>query len=118
MFKVPELNDLEVAFGEVAWLPQMADIPKDLDPKWEKIVAKWFYFGLPPDTKFQPAEGVDAKKAMRALKACLGSFSQKHEHKMATAAYLLSQWFTDIQGWEAQTAKEKEFHDATRHIRP
>jgi len=40
-----------------------------------------------------PKDGVDVKKAMRALKAALGSFEPKHEHKMAAVGYMLSQWF-------------------------
>lgn len=37
--------------------------------------------------------GVDAHKALRAIKAVLGSYEPKHEHKEAACAFMLSEWF-------------------------
>lgn len=37
--------------------------------------------------------GVDRDKALVAIKAALGSFEPKHEHKEAGCAFLLHEWF-------------------------
>jgi len=43
-----------------------------------------------------PNDGIDQNKALRHIKAILGSFEPKHEHKEAAAAYLLSLWFKSV----------------------
>lgn len=98
--EVPDLTKVEVILGSIKHLPPMKDIPEEFQKyhgtKWNKIMSKWFYGGLPGDTEFIPKEGVDAKKAIAALGAILASFEPKHEHKEAGVAYLMSQWFEDI----------------------
>ena len=44
----------------------------------------------------KPKEGVDTKKALRHVKAVLGSWEPKHEHKEAGVAFLLNEWFDDV----------------------
>lgn len=90
------VSDLDVAFpaniiGKL--LPEMAEIPKEFHSSahpWCSVVSGLFFRGgtLPPTL-----EGIDRKNAARHLKAVLGSFEPKHEHKEAGAAYLMSLWF-------------------------
>ncbi len=48
------------------------------------------------ETKFVSKPGIDETDAKRHLKAVLGSFAPKHEHKEAACAYLMSLWFEDV----------------------
>jgi hypothetical protein len=43
--------------------------------------------------RLTPREGVDKHKALAAIKAIIGSFAPKHEHKTSGCGYLLSEWF-------------------------
>lgn len=93
------------------YLPPYAEIPDEFKrhngTEWNKIMAKWFYSGLPAGTKFIPKAGIDHDVAMRHLKYCLGSWEPKHEHKEAGVAYLMSQWFERVE-MPAQEQKPKE----------
>ena len=99
MFPIKEVGDLDLAFptGVQHLMPRMSDIPKEFhDGKtpWNKLVGQWFFLGL-SKLELVPREGVDANKALRHIRAIMGSFEPKHEHKEAACAYLLSQWFED-----------------------
>lgn len=100
MIPVPDVNGLSVAFGNVAHLPPMKDIPEEFKGhrgnKWTELFSQWFYSGLPKGTEFVPKPGVDKSKALAAIRAVMVSFEPKHEHKEAGVAYLLSEWFDDI----------------------
>ena len=96
---IPELSDLEVAFPDKAPILPWDALPEEFRRDWSHnawcdIASRFFYKGGSLDEfKLTPKDGVDVKKAMRALKAALGSFEPKHEHKMAAVGYMLSQWF-------------------------
>lgn len=101
MRPIPEMNRADMAFGCLAHLPPIDEIPDEFknmnnETKWNKIVSRWFFAGLPPDTEVFPKDGVDPSKALRAVGAILRSFAPKHEHKEAGCAFLLSEWFEDI----------------------
>jgi hypothetical protein len=95
------VSDVEIAFAtDVSkLLPVWEDIPEEfkrsLGTRWNKVFSDWFFHGL-KDAKWQPKPGVDVDMALRHLKACMGSFEPKHEHKEAGCAYLMSQWFDDV----------------------
>lgn len=101
-FTVPStVSGLERAFGGSMdkLLPPWDDIPDDFKKgsnKWNKLVSRWFFSGLPKETEFEPKDGVDASAAIGHVQAILASFEPKHEHKEAGCAYLLSKWFKDI----------------------
>lgn len=105
-YAVPELTDVEAAFPANAldWMPPMEEIPDEFKRHhgtvWNEIVSSWFFSGLPASVKFYPQKGIDSERAVRAIQATLGSFSPKHEHKEAAAAYLLSLWFKKVKGWK------------------
>ncbi len=98
------VSDIDIAFpASVSKLMvPYEDIPEDFRRergearKWVQLQQRWFFQGLPKETEFEPAEGIDAKVALRHLKAIMGSYEPKHEHKEACVAYLMSQWFSDV----------------------
>lgn len=107
MRPIPEVMDLDLAFPTRAMqlMPKWDEIPDEFKSdrnKWVKVFEDWFFFGL-KDAKWTPKEGVDAGKALRVIKACIGDFQPSHEHKKAGCACLLSEWFEDV---AYQQAKE------------
>lgn len=101
MRKVPDINRLDMAFGNIKHLPPMSEIPKRFsicsNTFQNKFVSKWFFGGLKDEdlALLVPKSGVDKNKALAAIAAILRSFEPKHEHKEAGAAFLLSEWFED-----------------------
>ena len=96
------VTGLDCAFGGrmETLLPPYATIPDEYKrghTKWNKVVSRWFYSGLPKETRFVPKAGIDESAAKAHLRAILVSFEPKHEHKEAGAAYLLSKWFEDVE---------------------
>ena len=82
------------------YLPDRKEIPEEFNfgknTKWNKIIARWFFQGLPKNTKFIPKKDIDINEALRHIKCVLGSFAPKHEHKESGLAYLMSLWFDDV----------------------
>lgn len=99
--KPQPVSDPQLAFpaGIMELLPPYADIPDDFKndrTPWNKIISRWFYSGLPKGTEFVPKPSIDKTTALRHLKAVMGSWEPKHEHKTAGCAYLLSLWFEEV----------------------
>lgn len=92
------VTDVDLAFPANAldYMPPMAEIPDELDPKWERFQGDWFARGLPENTEIDLKAGIDGNEAMRHLRVIQGSFAPKHEHKVAAVAYLASLWFDDV----------------------
>lgn len=105
MLSIPELTAADVAFGGIKHMPKQEIIPADFKRHdgndYVKAVSSWFFGGAKASPnglvidgmKFTAKPGVDANKALRAIKAVLGSFEPKHEHKEAACAFMLSEWF-------------------------
>jgi hypothetical protein len=106
MTPIPTLSEIDVAFGSVKHMPKYEDIPESFRRYHGDVhvdaIESWFYHGgtiEAPDTlklksgSFKARTGVDFSGALRAIKAILGSFEPKHEHKIAGCAFLLSEWF-------------------------
>lgn len=92
-------------------LPPYDAIPdefKHRGNKWNDLVSRWFFSGLPYGTEFKPKEGINKTAALRHVTACMRSFQPKHEHKEAGCAYLLSQWFEDVIAPPAEKAQVVE----------
>lgn len=107
---VPEISDLDLAFPARAmeWLPPMNEIPEQFKnpnskEKWNRLFNDAFCFGL-SDLSLVPKDGINPAKAWRVVRACVGSFAPKHEHKEAGCAYLLSEWFDDAK-WKRRAAQ-------------
>lgn len=101
--KPMSVTDVEIVFGgrTEELLPPMSEIPDEFKnyfygTKWNKIISEWFFNGLPDGTDFAGKDGIDEKAALRHLKAIMGSFAPKHEHKEAGCAYLMSLWFERV----------------------
>jgi hypothetical protein len=101
MIPIPEVSDLDMAFGNIKHLPEYKDIPEEYknmnkQTGWLGFISKWFFRGLDDKDmeRINPREGVDPKLALRAVGAIMRSFEPKHEHKAAGCAYLMSEWFT------------------------
>src|SRR6266704_1454992 len=109
MTPVPELNEVDAVFGNIGHLPKWDDLPENFRREWGgdrnpycKAISDWFYGAAAREknvltvkgVKFTAKEGVDAAKAFRALKAVIGSWEPRHEHKIAGAGFLISEWFT------------------------
>jgi len=104
MLAIPEIKGVDVAFGNIKHMPKMADLPEEFQRErgpFCKAVASWFYSGAKPidngleidGVKFVAKPGVDKSKALAAIKAALGSWEPKHEHKIAGCGFMLSEWF-------------------------
>ncbi len=107
MFPIQEVSDITLAFPANVSSLMPKSIPEEFyrhpGTKWNKLFSDWFFNGL-SSLKLVPKEGVDEKKALRHIRAIMGSFEPKHEEKEAAIAYLFSQWFDDAE-WVAQKRK-------------
>jgi len=98
--EIPEVSDLDVAFSCAKHLPSREESleryrQESRDP-YAAVMRKWFYEGLPNGLEgegLHPRPGVDKKKALRVIKACMGSWEPSHEHKTGGVAILLDRWF-------------------------
>ena len=99
--EIPEFSDVDIAFPTKTCLPPYDEVPDDFKgfrgrgdakPFVEAVSSLFFNGGKLADFGLTFKPGVDQTKAGRALRVCLGSWEPKHEHKIAGAAYLLSQW--------------------------
>lgn len=99
MIPVPEINRVDLAFGNISHMPKYNDVPDEFrrrnGTEYNKFVSAWFFSGRTQAdmARLKPKEGVDRGKALAAISAILASFEPKHEHKEAGAAFLLSEWF-------------------------
>ena len=88
-FPIPEFGEMAVLLGadETQFFSQY-DLP-EVPHKYEDMAQKLFFNGgaIP-----ELHQSVDRKKAIKALRAWLGSFYPAHEEKIATAGYALWLW--------------------------
>ena len=107
MFTIASIDDATLAFPASVrhLMPAQADIPDEFrrhSNRWNRLFSDWFFLGL-ESLELTPKEGVDKAKALRHIRAVMGSFEPKHEHKEAAVAYLLNEWFVD----EKHVAKKR-----------
>ncbi len=105
MLPIPELTDVDEAFGNIDHMPAYDTLPVEFKRHngnaYCKAVSYWFFAGAKREgdrlivdgVVFAPKEGVDSTKALSAIRVVLGSFAPKHEHKEAACAFMLSEWF-------------------------
>jgi hypothetical protein len=105
MLTIPEVNRADMAFGNIKHMPKYETIPPEFKRHngndYVKAVSSWFFSGAKGhpngitigDHTFVAKPGVEAGKALAAIKAVLSSFEPKHEHKEAACAFMLSEWF-------------------------
>ena len=97
-----KVDDVSLVLGgDVTHLmPEYKNIPDEFKRYKGNIfvdfVSNWFFKGISKENlgRLIPKENIDTNMALRHIKAVLGSWSPKHEHKIAGCAYLLSEFFT------------------------
>lgn len=94
-YNFPELNDMDIAFGNVETDPKLLKEAKARgfyqgNTKYNKLFSNLFFNGGKLDLK----ENVNIK-IVRYLKAFMGSFNPKHEEKEAISALILSEIIRD-----------------------
>lgn len=109
MLTIPDVSDIEMAFPTSTHCPKWEDVPVEFkangkpdsryaqtDHPWCKVADKLVSgFRSATEWKALPHEGVDAEKAWRAIHETLASYRDRYEIKVATVAYMLSEWFKD-----------------------
>lgn len=99
MLAIPEVDAAGAAFGDIKDMPKWEALPKEFRDNWHynpfcKVASSLFYEGGNlMERGLTPKEGVDEHKVYRILRAWLGSWAPKHEHKIAAVGYALSEWF-------------------------
>jgi hypothetical protein len=97
-----QTTGLDIAFGPsniMEWMPPYKELPEEFRRErttWASFVSGWFYRGLANVDRLKAKPDIVATQALNHVKAVLGSWDPKHEHKMAGCAYLLSLWFEPI----------------------
>jgi hypothetical protein len=113
MLAIPDITGVDVAFGNIKHMPKYETVPEEFknlfsSNEYCRAVSKWFFEGAKAapngiqvgSSIFSAKRGVDKSKALAAIRAVLGSFEPKHEHKHAACAFMLSEWF-DVSKAEA-----------------
>ena|SRR5690348_14752672 len=105
MLQVPEnLTRVDVVFGNIDHMPKYSTLPDEFQRERSPFcdaVQHWFFSGAKghpngieiDGVTYTAKSGVSAAQALAAIKAVLGSFEPKHEHKIAACGYMLSEWF-------------------------
>lgn len=105
MMEVPTMDRVDVAFGNIKHMPKYDALPEQFKD-WHRnehceAISSWFYRGAKSSPngieldgkQYVARPGVEAGKALAAIKAVLGSFAPKHEHKIAACGFMLNEWF-------------------------
>lgn len=106
-----DVDQVNAAFGPDNiddLLPEREDIPEEYhhtkgDSDMLDVFNDWFYNGA-EDLAVKPVEGIDAEEALMHIKAAMTSFEPKHERKTEGIAWLLDEWFEEI---DYEVAKER-----------
>lgn len=105
MLRVPDVTDVDIAFGNIKHMPKYDTLPADFKRHngndYCKAISAWFFRGAKAHANgiqidgvtFTAKPGVDPKKALAAIKSIMGSWDPKHEHKEAGCGFLLAEWF-------------------------
>lgn len=97
MDQPPKVSDVDIAFGGCDHMPDVKTLPEDYrnERAHACTVAQDLFFkgGKMADYGYTCREGVDQNDAIRAIRAVLGSFQPKHEHKIAAVGWMIDQWF-------------------------
>lgn len=79
-------------------MPDLKEIPEEYwhwTASWScRLFTDVFFKGV-KEIRLYPREGIDPDLAWRHIRAIMGTFSIKHEHKEAACRYLMDQWFSD-----------------------
>jgi hypothetical protein len=110
--KPQKVTDVELAFpARIEHLiPKWEDIPEQYrkgQSAWgHRLFTDLFFHGL-KKLEFVRKEDIDPDEAFRHIRAILGSYAPKHEHKVAACAYLFELWFESAT-WEKAPEPEQK----------
>ena len=97
---VPDVDDVDCAFPS-RWrelLPPMSELTDTernmRGPFCEALSSIFFKGGKLEDYGIRPKPGTDMKKVYRYVRATLGDFGPKHEHKIGGIGHMLAKWCT------------------------
>lgn len=100
---LPPVPDTTITRADVVFpaqvqhlMPRPEDIPQDYSRsrEWKRFQAEWFFKGLDVK-KIKAKPGVDLTQALAHLSCIQGSYEPKHQHKVASVAWLASQWLDE-----------------------
>jgi hypothetical protein len=96
-FSVPAFDAPAVAFGAtIGQYPDRKTIP-EVPRRYHDVVSSLFFKGGTLEVYgLRLKASVHKARAMAAIRAWLGSWAPKHEHKTETVAWALSEWCEDI----------------------
>lgn len=95
------VTDVDLAFGGQIekLLPVESEIPEEFwneESKWWRLASDIFY-NRELSCEIHEKEGIDPVLAVRHLRAIYVSYQIRFEHKIAGCAFLLNQFFEDIE---------------------
>lgn len=109
-----ELTDVELAFPAhgLRLMPERGTFERK--PDWEALAKNWFGNEVKDinllGSLFMAEHDFDPEKAWRHLRAIMGSFEPKHEHKIEAVGFLLGTWFRWCQ-WTTEDGVQHEVGD-------
>lgn len=90
--QIASITDIEVAFATTRLLPAWDKIPNEFKQGnlYTELAQAIFFNVNMPSCGLELHAGVEAEALSRCVRAHLGSFEPKHEHKIAGVGYLIS----------------------------
>ena len=95
---IPEVEDIDMVFQTkaLALLPKWDDLTDDekrmRGPFCDAVSKIFFSGGRLEDHGLKIKPGIDREKVYRFVRATLGDWSPKHEHKIGGIGHMLSKW--------------------------
>ena len=86
-----DVTQLDVAFGRIKGLMPAIDLNERPRGWGAELFSRLFFNGGKFELEAKP--GIDRSAALKHIRAIMGSFEPKHEHKEAACAYLFELWF-------------------------
>lgn len=90
--QVESITDPERAFSTERLLPAWEDIPEEFKRGnvYTKLASAIFYGTPMPDCEIEMVEGFKPEAVNDCVRAHIGSFGPKHEHKIAGVGYMIA----------------------------
>lgn len=112
-FRVPAFDGMDAAFGAAQDQYPAPSLVPEVDRRYRDAFSTLFFSGGKlADFGLELKPGLDRARAMTALRAWMGSFAPKHEHKEATVAWALSEWCQNVQAPAETDSHEQATGDA------
>lgn len=95
---IPEVSEVDIAFPTRyrELLPKMEDLTEDergMRGPFCDAASQFFYKGGTLESAgIRARDGVDATKVYRYMRATLGDWGPKHEHKIGGIGHMLAKW--------------------------